>query len=124
MNKFKKNQTGVILLLTLFILSGILVVTLVAADLVLSGIRTNRLAGYSNLAFYASEAGMERALWEARYNGYSYPSSSYVLNVFNGSIGNGSSYTVNYAFSTPNVTFSSIGSYSEVKRSVESTFQE
>ena len=122
MNKYKKNQTGVILLLTLFILSGILIVTLAAADLVLSGLKMNRLTGYSSLAFFAAEAGLERALWEARKNTYVLPNSD-ADNVFSLSdLGNGSAYRVDYAISSPNVTFTSIGSYRGAKRSVESTY--
>ena len=123
MNKYIKNNKGVILLLTMFILTGILVITLGAAELVYSGIKMNRLTGYSNLAFYASETGMERALWEARKNSYILPDQNQD-NVFqNLDIGNGSFYTVNYASSTPNITFTSIGGYGGVKRSVESTYQ-
>jgi len=117
-----KNQTGIILLLTLFILSGILVITLGAADLVMAGIRMNRLTGYSNLAFFASEAGMERALWEARKNNYVLPNID-TPNLFSFNFGNGSAYQVNYASSSPNITFTSIGSYGGAKRSVESSYQ-
>jgi len=128
MNKDKKNQKGMILLLTLFILSSILVVTLAAADLVMAGIRMNRLVGYSSLAFFAAEAGMERSLWEARTweargEANPLPDMASVQNLFFGSLSNGSSYTVDYASSTPNVTFKSIGSFGGVKRSVESTFE-
>lgn len=123
-----KNNQGVALLLTLLMLSGILVVTLGAADLVLAGIKMNRQTGYSSLAFFASEAGLERALWEARKNGY------VLLNADKPDIlcpsdpplcilGNSSSYVLNYATSTPNITFKSIGSFSGVKRSVESTYE-
>ena len=109
--------------MTLFILSGILVITLGAADLVLAGIRMNRLAGYSNLAFFASEAGLERVLWEARKNGYPLPDTNQ-NNIFeNLNIGNGSAYLINYATSSPNVTFKSIGDYRGAKRSVESTYE-
>lgn len=118
----QKNQRGVILLLTLFILSGILVITLAAADLVLAGLKMNRLTGYSNLAFFAAETGLERALWEVRKNNYVLPDID-TLNVFSLSdLGNGSAYQVNYATSTPIVTFTSIGSYRGAKRSVESNF--
>ncbi len=124
-----KNEKGVVLLLTLLILSSILVVTLGAADLVLAGLRMNRLTGYSSVAFYASEAGMERAFWEARKNNLVLPNAN-KSNIFNcpGNppscpLGNSSSYQVDYATSTPNITFKSIGSYKGVKRSVEGTYQ-
>jgi len=133
----KKNQKGVILLLTLLILSGILVVTLGAASLVLAGIRMNRLTGYSNIAFFASETGLERALWEARKkdpklvlpddNFNDILQCDFVPNSCD--LSNGSSYMVNYATSSPPlvpasiVTFTSTGSYQGVKRSVESSYQ-
>jgi len=134
MNKYKKNQTGVILLLTLFILFGILVITLGAADLVLNGLKMNRLTGYSSLAFYASEAGLERSLWEARKNPFfTLPNEAEVKPIFpsippepvNSKVilNNDSAYVVDYASSTPIVTFKSIGSYLGVKRSVESAYE-
>lgn len=104
------------MLLTLFILSGILIITLAAADLVLAGLKMNRLTGYSNLAFFASEAGMERALWEARKSGNppaSLPETS---------LANGSSYVVIHSAAGGNNTFKSTGSYLGAKRSVESTY--
>ncbi len=124
MNKIKKqfkNQTGVILLLTLFILSGILIITLGAADLVMSGIKMNRLTGYSNLSFFASEAGVERALWEARKNNFVLPDVD-TPNIFSFSLGNQGTYQIDYSTSSPNVTFTATGSYQGAKRSVESTY--
>ena len=118
-----RNEKGVVLLLTLLILSSILVETLGASDLVMAGIKTNRLTGYSNIAFFASEAGLERALWEARQNNYALPDTD-TSNVFSlGDLGNGSSYAVDYSSSTPDVTFKSIGNYRAVKRSVESIYE-
>ncbi len=122
MNKTFKNNRGIILLMTVLILSGILVVALGAADLVMAGIRMNRLTGYSSLAFFASEAGMEKALWEARKNNYTLPDIN-TDNVFNSNLTNNSSYQVNYATSSPNIIFTSIGSHSGIKRSVESSYQ-
>lgn len=127
--KIKGNKKGVVLLLTLLILSSILVVTLGAADLVIAGVKMNRQTGYSGIAFFAAEAGMERALWEARKNNLVL-SNGNVNNIFNcpGNppacpLSNSSSYVVDYATSTPKITFKSIGSYLGVKRSVESTYQ-
>jgi hypothetical protein len=122
MNKGLKNSRGMILLLTLLILSSILVVTLGAADLVMAGIKMNRLTGYSSIAFFASEAGMERALWEARKNSYSLPGTD-TANVFNlANLGNGSAYQVDFYTSSPFITFKSIGSFKGARRSVESTY--
>lgn len=122
-----KKPRGIILLLTLFILSGILIITLAAADLVLAGLKMNRLTGYSSLAFFAAEAGLERALYEARQTGFIYPDEDQddFLNCASLPcvLENDSSYVVKYATSTPNVTFTSIGSYREAKRSVESAYE-
>lgn len=124
-----KSERGIILLLTLLILSGILVVTLTAADLVFAGIRMNRLAGYSGLAFFAAEAGMERALYTARQLGYVYPNQNQVdfLNCSPAcALINGSSYVVKYATSTPQagfITFTAKGMYQGAERSVESAYQ-
>lgn len=121
MKKITKNKQGVILLLTLFILSGLLIITLAAADLVLTGLKMNNLTGYSNLAFFAAEAGLERSLWESRKNSFSLPNNNQT-GLFAQSLGNNSSYSVDYATSPPDVTFKSIGSYRGVKRSVASTY--
>ncbi len=121
--KKNKKQNGVILLLTMFILSGILIITLGAADLVMAGIKMNRLTGYSSLGFFASEAGLEQALWEVRKNNYVLPDVDQD-NIFqNIDIGNNSSYIVSYATSSPNVTFTSVGFYGGAKRSVQSSFE-
>lgn len=127
--KNKKNQTGVALLLTLLILTSILVITLGAADLVFAGIKMNRLTGYSNIAFYASEAGMERVLWEARKNNLVMPDENQddilqcSLTPELCLLANNSSYQVNFATSTPIITFSSVGQYQGVKRSVEGSYE-
>ena len=127
MNKNKKNQTGVILLLTLFILTGILVIALSAADLVFAGIKMNRLSGYSGIAFFAAEAGMERALWEGRtWQAREAPNplpENDMDNLFSGVLSNGSSYTVNYAMAAPYIVFTSIGDYHGAKRSVEGIYE-
>jgi hypothetical protein len=121
--EIRKNNKGVILLLTMLVLSSILVVTLSTADLIFAGIKMNRLTGYSNTAFFASEAGLERALWEARKNGYVLPSIDRTSVFSLADLGNGSSYDVDYATSTPYVIFKSIGTYGDVKRSVEGKYE-
>jgi Tfp pilus assembly protein PilX len=110
-----KNNRGVILLMTLLILSSILVVTLGASDIVMAGIKMNRQTGYSSIAFFASEAGLEKALWEARKNNnaVSWPATS---------LTNGSAYNVIYSNIGGNIIFQSIGSFNGVKRSTEGSY--
>lgn len=115
------------MLLTLFILSGILVVTLAAADLVMAGIRMNRQSGYSTMAFFASEAGLERALWEARtWQRREAPNplpDNSQDNLFSGDLNNGSSYEIDYFISAPMIKFTSIGSYRGAQRAVEASYE-
>jgi Tfp pilus assembly protein PilX len=115
MSLFIKNDRGVVLLMTLLILSSILVVTMGAADIVMAGIKMNRQTGYSSIAFFASEAGLEKALWEARKNNnaVTWPATA---------LTNGSTYNVIYTNVGGNITFQSIGSFSGVKRSTEGSY--
>jgi len=120
--KFKStNNEGTALLMTLLMLTGILVVALATANLVVSGIKMSRNQVQSTKAFFAAEAGAEKSLWEARKNSYVLPETDQV-NVFSATLGNGSAYQVDYASSTPFVTFTSTGNYEQVKRGISVTF--
>ncbi|MDD5291288.1 MAG: hypothetical protein PHZ04_04230 [Patescibacteria group bacterium] len=121
MNKIKNND-GTALLLTLLILSGILVVALGAASLIVPGIKMSRTQEQSIKAFFAAEAGAERALWEVRKNNYAVPDVD-TDNIFSSSLGNSSTYQVDSALSPPQVTFTSTGSYQQTRRSVAVNFE-
>lgn len=116
-----KDNNGTVLLMTLLILSGILVVALGAASLVTSGIMMSRAQERSTKAYFAAEAGAERALWEVRKNNYAAPDQDQE-NVFSETLGNGASYSVDYATSSPNIYFTSNGSYRALARSVKIGF--
>jgi hypothetical protein len=137
MNKYDTNTTndmrilqiekekGVVVLLTLLILSGILVVTLAAADLVAAGVKMNRQSGYSGLAFFAAEAGLERTLWEIRQNNYPLPSGSEKTTLFEDvHLFNSSSYKVDFERRGGDVVLTSTGKYLEVQRAVEAAYEE
>ena len=125
MRIIKSEPKGIALLLTLFVLSGALIVTLTAADIVFSGIKMNRILNNSGIAFFAAEAGLERALWEARTweaRGVANPLVAGPSdNIFYGTLSNNSAYSVNYTLNAE-VVFKSIGFYRGVKRSVESRY--
>ena len=122
-NKYKtKNNNGTALLLTLMILASILVVALGTASLIIPGIKMSRTQEQSIKAFFAAEAGAERALWEVRKNGYAVPDVD-TDNIFSGSLGNNSAYQVDCALSLPQVTFTSTGSYQQTRRSVAVSFE-
>ena len=66
MKSFIKNQKGVILLMTILIMSGILTVAYAASDMVIPSIIMGRGQARSIKAYYAAETGAERVLAVAR----------------------------------------------------------
>lgn len=61
--RLQNNNSGLSLLLTIFILSGLLIVGLAASDLVLRASRTSRQIGTSEVAYYAAESAAEIVLY-------------------------------------------------------------
>jgi hypothetical protein len=110
----EKNNKGTALLMTLLILTSILVVVLGAANLIVPGIKMSRTQAQSTKAFFASEAGVEKALWELRKNDYNIPEVD-TDNVF--------SETLDYYIDGADITFTSTGYYQQTRRSVAVTFQ-
>jgi hypothetical protein len=110
-------QTGSALLMTSLVLGGFLLTSLTAAGMIFSGIQMVRVQTSSTKAFFAAEAGVEKALWEVRKNGYSLPGSD-EKGIFSGTLDNGSTYSVDYTASTTNI-ITSIGEFDDTKRSVE-----
>jgi len=121
--KFKENN-GSALLLTLLILTSILVVALGAAGLIVPGIKMSRTQEQSTKAFFAAEAGAERALWEVRKNGFPLPGID-TVDVFpgTGNLDNDSIYQIDYSAVSPVVTFTSTGQYQQTRRSVAVDFE-
>ena len=117
-----KSNKGTALLLTLLILTSILVVALGAANLIVPGIRMSRTQEQSTKAFFAAEAGAERALWEVRKNSYVIPGAD-TENIFFGTLDNNSAYQVDCAVALPQVTFTSTGNYRQTRRSVAVDFE-
>lgn len=60
------------LLLTMFILAGMLLVALGSTYVVTLAIKSSGIQAQSTKAYFLAEAGMEKFLWELRYNGYEY----------------------------------------------------
>jgi len=120
--KFIINNNGTALLMTVLILSSILVVVLGAANLIVPGIKMSRTQSQSTKAFFASESGVEKALWEVRKNFYSVPVAD-TDNVFFDTLGNNSVYQVDYSIVGSHVTFTSAGRYQQTRRSVAVDFE-
>ena len=64
--KIKKLKKGSALLLTLFLMTSIIVISMGGASLALSGIRMSGIQSQSVKAYYAAEAGAEELLYKVR----------------------------------------------------------
>ena len=117
-------RNGSALVLTMFILTGMLIVAMSSSYIILFGIRAGSVQSQSTKAYYTAEAGAENLLWEMRHNVYSYPSfpsDEYVL--FNTFMPlSGANYKV-YFSSFPPLIFTSVGDFNNTKRSVEIEFR-
>lgn len=125
-----QDRRGAALYLSLIILTGIFVSAMGIADMVISGIRMGGVQTRSTQAYFASESGVEKVLWEYRKNNYSEPASS-TEDVFSDTLDNGSEYQVDYIREEEPAEedelpdswvykkFISVGSYKDVRRSVQ-----
>ncbi len=120
MNKI--NNKGSAILITLLILTSILTIGLATASLIVPGIIMNRTQMGSTVAFYAAEAGAERSLWEVRKNDFTLPDFDQAEIFTVADLGNSASYNVDYASSSPIVTFTCNGIYQGTRRSVQLVF--
>lgn len=110
-------KRGSALILTMFIMAGMLIVALGGAYVVFLGIKAGGIQAQSTKAYYAAEAGAERLLWELRWNGYTYGAVS-TASIFQGNLQTGSKYNI-YFVDFPPLVFRSIGEFQNSKRSVE-----
>ncbi len=107
--------------MTILILNSIVLISLAAANLIVSGVKMSGTQARSTKAYFAAEAGAEQLLWEYRKGGVACSFGNESACDFSKTLSDGSSYRVNYvAMST--TTFVSIGSYSGLRRSVELNF--
>lgn len=120
-----KNKKGSALLLTLFLISGILIVAFGSSYLVVSNLQSSGLQYDSSRAYYTAESGAEYSLMKARRLGFDLKGAGYG-NIFTDMIvGDNSfpgSFTVSYKSWYPSIILRSTGSYGITKRSVELNF--
>jgi len=115
-NKFKKGSA---LVLTMFILAGMMIVALSGSYIVLVGIKSAGFQAQSTRAYFAAEAGTEQILYEMRKKNWLLARNPSLVNyVFSGTLETGPSYKTYYLHFDPTI-FSSIGEYNKTKRSVE-----
>lgn len=119
MSFFKAKLRGSALLLTMFILAGILIVALSGSYIIVLGIKASGIQSQSTKAYFGAEAGAEKILWELRKNSYSsYVTPSWVP-IFDDTLPvSGASYKVYFSELSPFV-FTCIGEFQNTKRSVE-----
>jgi len=114
---FSKHRSASALILTMFIMAGMLLVALNGAYVVSLGLRASGVQAQSTKAYYAAESGSEFLLWQLRKNAYVYTSPSETA-LFNVTLDAGATYSVYYS-SFPPLVFQSIGEYQNARRSVE-----
>ena len=114
----KDNNQGVSLYLTMMILSLILGLAFSLNTLLLTQIKSLRNIGDSVIAFYATETGIERALYSIKTEAGTGPwtetlsnNASYSVNLLNP--GNGGCPTAALSY-----CLESIGTYKDVKRGI------
>jgi hypothetical protein len=118
--KLEKNKQGSALLMAILILSSIIAVSFSVSRMVMTAIETGGVQAQSVMAYYSSEAGVERVLYGIRgdlvidENNPSLFSGTNTLN-------NGADYTVYVEQYNP-LKIISIGSFGTTKRSVELSF--
>ena len=138
-NNLKKNKKGTALFMALMILSGVLIISLGAASLMMSGLKQGRTQAYSTKAYYVAEAGAERVLWEIRKNGFNVGAcsvgqyvnfddindppnySAFCDGTYSVNLSNSSKYFSIYKGNAP-ISFDVVGDYSDVKRSIEISY--
>lgn len=111
--KHKNSQKGISLMFAIFILTFTLGIALGTATILVRQMKIMREIGYSSIAFFAADSGIERVLYEDRKNNlvgtgtmsFTFPD-------------NGASYNVEYD-SNGNTTIKSIGSYQNTNRAIE-----
>lgn len=126
--RIRKNKEGSALIFTMFILSGMFLVAIGSSYLVTLGIKAGGIQAQSTKAYFVSESGVERLLWEVRKNGYipyedstpiSQPVFHYSPNTNELSLGG--DYQV-YRQHPSDFLYRSIGGFNNTKRSVEVEF--
>lgn len=120
-----KDKAGSALILTMFIMSGILIVAMSGAYVVWLGIKAGGIQAQSTKAYYAAEGGAERFLYAIRRQEYEYNVPGPAVLFSETFASSGASYKVYFTdYNPPTVPliFQSIGDFQNTKRNVEVRF--
>lgn len=124
----RQKIKGSAMILTMFILSGMLIIAMSGAYVVLLGIISSGTQAQSTRAYFAAEAGIERLLWDIRVEGLNPEPTTEESLILSGDLQLLSSddtyptYDVFYLYSAPDRFFTSVGESQNIKRSVEVKF--
>lgn len=124
----KFNLPGSALIFTMFILSGMLIVAMSGAYIILTGIIAGGVQSQSTRAYFTAEAGAEKILWELRTQGIRYPASMQGSSepITSGAIPDGTSYKIYHTRDKNNPgainNYTSVGTFNNISRSVEISF--
>jgi len=116
----RKDCRGSALVLTMFIMAGMLIVAMSSAYIALLGIKSGGTQSQSTKAYFAAEAGAEQLIWEVKQN-YLNPVLDRNRVILSGTVAS-SSYKVYFTSKFPEMVFTSIGESSNTRRSVEIKF--
>lgn len=111
------NQKGVSLLLTLLVMIALLAIAFGVSRLSLGEVKITQDVPKSIVAYYAAEAGVERAIYEKRQNDVNLDIGECTVN-----LDNGSQYGVTVTDDGITITIRSVGCYQGVTRAIEVTF--
>lgn len=119
----RKDLKGSALIFTMFIMAGMLIVAMSGAYLIFTGILASGVQSQSTKAYFAAEAGAERILWDYRKADAAAGGSASQGSILRaGTLGDGITFRVYYTPQSTLHNYTSIGSFNNIKRSVEVSF--
>lgn len=137
---YKKQEGVIAIVMTLLILASIIAIVVVTNTIILNNLSMNISQVDAIKAFYAGEAGIERILWEVRKNSFDFTVPGSPCNVVKKKIkvstggcnsigetitlaGNDSKFSLEYDYTTPTTTITSIGTYNKTSRNIEIKYE-
>lgn len=112
------NQRGIALLLTVIIISIVMMIATLIANIVITQLKLAGDINDSVVAIYAADSGVEWQLYQIRQGCLSDPDKCVPQPV----MFNGATITTTLTGSSPSFTIKSLGAYKEVKRQFEVSF--
>ena len=117
LKNLRYNKSGSALILTMFILAGMMIVAFSGSYIVLVGIRASGVQYQSTQAYFAAESGAEKLLYKLRRGEMILEDVSEQA-LLEGVLNSGANFNVFYINRVP-IICESIGEHQKTKRSVE-----